>query len=166
MSNRTVAILPLALLLALPCAAAPAGDIRVRRDELHARIWVLRADALYLYPYDSQAPARRFTLPRWIYVISRSACEPDLLVEAGGTVIVSSNIMPSLWRVDPEASSAIELELEAQPQTTRELGFTALRWAGPGALHARGSLDRSRWLIDLPNRSATKLEGAVPGAGC
>jgi hypothetical protein len=163
MSTRSV-LLVIAPFLALSCAADPAGDVRVRRDELRDRTWVLRADALYLYEHRHATQARRFALPGWVYVTPRSACEPDLLVEAGGTVIVSSNIVPKLWRIDPEASSAVELELELQPETHKDFGFTTLRFAEHGALHAGSSIDRSRWQIDLSNRRAIKLEGSVAGA--
>lgn len=175
MSNRIV--LPIAVFLALSCSPDSSGDDRaigllekenvhetrailVRRDELRARTWLLRADALYLYEDEPGTRARRFALPGWIYVTPRLAREPDLLVEAGGTVLVSSNIVPALWRVDPEASSTTELELELHPETSRDFGFTTLRFAQNGALHASGSIDRSRWQVDLLNRRAIRLGGA------
>jgi hypothetical protein len=170
---RRFLMLPLGLFLSFSWACASsvpqAHDILVRRDALRDRTWALRADALYLYESRTGTRARRFTLPGWIYVTPRFACEPDLLVEATGTVIVSSNIVPNLWRVDPDASTTVELQLVLEPEAGRDLGFTALRFATHGALHAGGSTDRSRWQIDLLNLKAIRLESAVasaPGLAC
>ena len=147
--------LALALGLALPCAA---DDIRIRRDELRDRTWILRGDALYSYEYGPGGTSRRFALPGWIHVSARNACAPDVFIEAGGSVIVSSNIVPSLWRVDPTVANAVELSMEVSPATRKDFGFASLQTTENGELHGRGSIDRSLWLVDLANRSAIQLD--------
>lgn len=156
MSNRSVLLAT--LFLSFTSAADP-GDVRVRRDEPRARTWVLRADALYLR--ETGARERRFVLPGWVYAAPPQASEPDLLVEPGGSVIVSSNVVPSLWRVDPQASRIEEMKLALDPATDRDVGFTALRAAEHGTITANATTDRSRWKIDLSSRRATKTDGRI-----
>jgi hypothetical protein len=150
-----------ALFLSLFSMAATGADVRVRPDDLRGRTWVLRADALYLHDPGTGVPARRFALPGWVYVTPRFACEPDLVVEPGGAVLVSSNIVPSLWRVDPQDSSTTVLKIDLDPESVKDLGFTSLQWVEPGVMQANGSTERSRWRIDLANRRAVKLEGSA-----
>ena len=155
MRARSVLILP-ALFLALSSAADP---IRVLCDEPRDRTWILGTDAVYLHERGISTPPRRFALPGWIYLKPPYAREPDLLVEPGGTVIVSSNIMSRLWRIDADAASTEELDIALQPGSDRDFGFSALEMMGHGALRATSSTDRSRWQIDLAARSASRVGG-------
>ena len=152
----------IAALLAVPCVAAPHGpDVACERAELHAdaavitakadavrgRLWILAQDGLYLYQ-SAAGTVRRFHLPQWQYVI-RFACPPDLAVTPDGSVVVSSNVTASLWRVDPAVTRASQLTLRFATRAELEFGFSAMDASQSGIVWAQGASDDSRWRIDL-----------------
>jgi hypothetical protein len=156
MGNTIARVFLLIVFLSLFAAAAgarpPEAKLRemralvVRADDLRDRTWVLSVDAVYLFEGER---VRRFALPRWIYVLQPHASLPDLLVEPNGDAIVSSNITPSLWRIEPATSRFAEIPVALAYRAGRDMGFTALRRAEDGTLAATSTIDGSPWRIDL-----------------
>jgi hypothetical protein len=141
-------------------APDPAGSghvLRVRTDEARGRVWILATDGLYVHE-PASGRMQRFRLRGWMHLGRPHACPPDLVVEARGTVIASSNIVPRLWRVDPERARAEELELQIGAEAARDIGFTALEMVGPDLIVARSAIDQSAWRIDLPALRAWRQE--------
>jgi len=71
------------------------------------------------------------------------------VVEPDGAVLVSSNIVPDLWRVDAAAPAVTRLRFTLEQDATRDFGFASLRFTAEGALHAVGSIDGGAWRIDM-----------------
>jgi len=145
------------------CAAAGLPDdpavITAKADGARGRVWILAQDGLYLYP--SAGPMRRFDLPNWQYII-RFACPPDLAVAPDGSVLVTSNVIASLWRVDPALAAASQVTLRFERRAGEELGLSTIDVSESGTVSARGAADRSRWRIDLETGSAVPVaEGAI-----
>ncbi len=136
----------------------------VRRDGERARTWVLGVDGVRLLEDAGARPSPNFRLRGWIHVASPGVCAPDLLVDADGTAIVSSNITPDLWRVDPDLGTVTALKVALEPDREREIGFTALRFAGRDSLHAESTTDRSHWRIDLRSGRAELIDAGVCSA--
>jgi hypothetical protein len=131
--------------------------LRIRVDDARRSVWILATDALYRYERVS-GQTKRYPLPGWIHVSRSFACLPDLVVEPTGMVIASSNVVPSLWRVDPETSRVEMLEIQLGPEAHRDMGFTGLELVNQGLLLARSSIDQSLWRIDLPAKRAWRHE--------
>ena len=137
-------------------AAEPLGEaVRIRHDDLRNRTWVVGVGGAYLL--EAGAPARRFRLPGWVLLACAGDCQPDLMVEPGGTVLVSSNIQPDLWRVDPEASTAVRMPIAPEGDAMKDVGFTGLRHGEHGQIDVTGTLDGAAWQIDLAAGRAVKL---------
>ena len=134
--------------------AAAAAVIAVKRDDARARTWILGSDALYLYQPGAAPALRRFDLENWRYVSGAFACPPSMAIGPDGGVVVSSNIEPTLWRVDALGAPAVEIPLRLLDRANEDIGFTELEVSPPGIVWARGSADRSRWRIDLARQSA------------
>jgi streptogramin lyase len=137
--------------LDLACPRADLGNdpavIAAKADVARGRVWILAQDGLYLHQSASGA-VRRFDLPNWRYVI-RFACPPDLAVAPDGSVLVSSNVMASLWRIDPALGQVSQVALHFEMRAGRDFGFSAMDVSESGIVWAQDAADRSPWRIDL-----------------
>lgn len=158
---RLLAVLLLLLSSTLPALAQEGHVLRIHTDFARGRVWVLATDGVYLQERPRVA-ARRFTLPGWMHVNRPQAAAPDLILDHDGTAIVSSNIVPHLWRVDPERASADLIEVDPWPDARKDMGFTSLVLVIPGSIRARSTIDSSGWRIDLRSRKALPYTAVDP----
>lgn len=99
---------------------------------------------------------RAVPLAGWIEAVPPHATPPGCVVEARGTVLVSSNIVPELWRIDPATGAVERVSIRLLDQPARDIGFSELELADAGGLRAKSSIDGTRWRIDLKARTAKK----------
>jgi len=136
---------------------APAWLQVVRADTERNRLWVLEPEALSLHDNISGRRLRRIALAEPFFVGEDQACAPDIAWDAAGTVFVSSNVLPVLWRIDPQGFEITRIELELGADGDKDVGFTALSFAEGGVLIAAGTTYASLWRIDLRTASASKI---------
>jgi hypothetical protein len=127
------------------------------------RIWVLEQQGLAVYDRTNRRLLRRVALPDWVVAGPGDACAPDLVLEPSGAAIVSSNVVPILWRVDPQRLEARPIFLKLDADTDKDVGFTNLAFAADGSLNAAGATVASSWRIDVSAGTASKL--LSPAAG-
>lgn len=133
-----------------------------RADTERNRLWVLEPDALSLYDNTNGRRLRRLELPLPFFVGEEHACAPDIAWDAGGTVFVSSNVIPVLWRVDPQRFEITRMELELGSDGHKDAGFTRLSFGADGTMTATGTTYASLWRIDLRSATATKVPFYAP----
>jgi hypothetical protein len=133
----------------------------VRADAEHNRLWVLERDALSVHDNTNGRRLRRVALPDWIYAGAGYGCAPDLVIAGDGAALVSSNVMPVLWRIDPADYHVTRIELALESDADRDVGFADLQLASDGTLLAAGATFGSLWRIDLRAGRATKLAAYV-----
>lgn len=140
----------------------------VRTDAARNRLWVLDQEALTLYDNLNGRRLRRVALPDWVLAGAGDACAPDVVLDRAGGVLVSSNVMPVLWRVDAQSFEVTRIELALDSDTDKDVGFTGLSFAGDGVLIAAGATFGSLWRIDLDNASAGKVASysSFPARAC
>jgi len=149
-----------AILLALAGTRAVAEPLRTVHDASRNRVWVLENDALYLH---AGARKERFQLPGWIYATEAYACRPDLAIDAQGAAVVTSNVIPVLWRVEPAKAQVTRHEVALDADTGKDVGFTALSYApDQGAFFAVSGMHGSLWRIDPLLRRAQKIPVSAP----
>lgn len=138
----------------------------VRVDLAHNRRWVLREHSLTVYDHMNGRRLRHIILPDWVVAGPRDGCAPDMVLDSSGAALVSSNVLPVLWRVDPQRFQVARIALELDADTDKEVGFAGLSPAGDGVLIAAGATFESLWRLDLRSATASKL--ATPGSrpGC
>ena len=129
----------------------------VRADAERNRLWVLDPEALTLYDNINGRRLRRLALPEPFLAGEEHACPPDIALDAAGTVFVSSNVLPVLWRIDPQKFEITRVELALNTDTDKDFGFTGLSFAGDDILIAAASTFASLWRIDMRTASATKI---------
>ena len=142
-------------------ASGALAQLRVAQDGPRHRVWVLRDDAVYL---EDAAGSKRFELPGWIYAKDAYACAPALAIDSQGLVVISSNVIPRLWRVDPATSRVTIHDPALDADGGREVGFTALTF-DQGVFYAASGAHGSLWRIDAQLRRAQKIALSAPLEG-
>jgi len=145
--------------------AAP--EVRYRIDAARNRIWVLTDDGVSLYDVAAQKRIA-ISLPDWVRVDKEYGCLPDLALGPKGEAVITSNVLPTLWRVDPESLAVTVHPLVLDMDTDKDVGFSGLDYsAEQGAFFAVSYVHGSLWRIDPLFRRAQKIELSEPiRAGC
>jgi hypothetical protein len=144
-------------------ASTVLAEPRLVRDAARNHLWVLQDDAVYLHDATTRVLKKRFELPGWIHVEESYACAPALAVDAQGAAVVSSNIVPVLWRIDPRKSEVSTHELTLDADNDKDVGFSGLTYApDQGVFFAVSSVYGSLWRIDPLLRRAQKIPLSAP----
>ena len=150
--------------LSLASGIALAEPLRHRAQPEHARAWVLDAQGLFLE--QAGKPRRPVRLPDWTWAGEPYACAPDIAIGPRGEVVVTSNVLPVLWRVDPETLAVSVHRLQLDADADKDVGFSGLAYSErDGAWFAVSELHGSLWRIDPMLRRAQKIALSEPARG-
>lgn len=153
---------------AAPRQAARAGQQlelptgRYQIDAARNRVWFLTQEGVFVY--DLSRPERiALPLPDWITVATSYGCLPDLALGPGGEAVITSNIVPTLWRIDPDTLAVSVHPLELDADTDKDVGFSGLAWSPQhGAFLAASYAHGSLWRIDRLFKGAQKISLSAP----
>jgi hypothetical protein len=184
MSNGTIVGLGFAGLIGLAAALAqtgpapssldaavapemPLATIRSQVDAARGRIWWLTGAGLSLHDRARRQPIT-LPLPGWHWAGAPYGCPPGRARGPKGEVIVTSDVLPKLWRVDPETLVVTVHSPTLDAQGDRDVGFSELSYsARHGAYFAVGSTAGSLWRIDpLLRRARETPLGASRTQSC
>lgn len=151
-----------------PQAASDAPKVRYQVDQARKRVWILTGDGVFLYDV-AMRRGSLLPLPDWRWAGAPASCLPDLALGPQGEAVITSNVLPTLWRIDPEtlAVSVHPLALDAEPDGG--VGFSGLAYsAEQGAFFAISDVHGSLWRIDPQFTSARQitLSAPIPPAAC
>lgn len=107
---------------------------RVRVDAVRARQWELGLDDVRVYDDTTKTLIRRVTLPNWS--VARFVCDPDMVLDRSGSVIISGNLPARLWRIDADSFEVKQHEISLQGKEQWDIGFGALAFTANGTLLA------------------------------
>jgi hypothetical protein len=132
-----------------------AGTLGYRVDEERFRsVWLTR-DGVQIH----SAAVRPVTveLPGWIYA-GEPHCPPGFVVGPKGEIVVTSNVIPTLWRIDPATLAVTVHPLTLDRDLDRDVGFAAVVYAAEQrAFIAYSDEQRSVWKIDATLKTANRL---------
>src|SRR5262245_59520653 len=142
---------------AAPPQAAKAGHARpqlqlpngrYQLDPERNRVWLLTEEGVFVY--DLSKPERiALSLPDWLRVDASYSCLPDLALGPSGEAVVTSNILPTLWRIDPDTLAVSVHPLLLDADTDKDVGFSGLTYSPlHGAFLAVSYEHGSLWRID------------------
>jgi hypothetical protein len=155
-SAKTAVALALAGLAWLPAAHAQsrAGD---QVDAARDRVWSLTRNGVSLR---NTSGSRRVTvaLPGWHWAGAPYGAAPVLALGPQGEAIVTSDIAPVLWKIDPATLAVSVHALALDADTDKDLGFTALAYSREhDAFVGVSGMLGSVWMIDRPLIRARKV---------
>ena len=144
MTNQAKFLLSIALTAAWPCAA----------EEIHMKWW-LQQDGVVIR---ATGRAERISLPDWTVAGERHSCPPAAAVGPRGEILVTSNVLSSVWKVDPQTLKVTVHPLELDSDGDKDVGFSTLRYsAEEGAWLAFSAMHGSTWRIDPGLTRAKKI---------
>ena len=137
--------------------------LRSQVDAERGRLWAMTLDGVDLYDVDTRRKVAHIRLPDWVWAGEPYSCAPDLALGPAGEALISSNVVPTLWRIDPASLAVSRHELVLDQDTGRDVGFTALVYSmEQGAFFAASGLHGSLWRIDPLLRRAQKITLSAP----
>jgi hypothetical protein len=133
----------------------PAPEMRYRVDTARQRVWLLTGDAVVV---DAAPEKSTVPLPGWQVLLPPWGCFPDLALGPDGEAVITSNVLPTLWRVDPETLAVSVHPLALDVDREKDVGFSRIVYSPRDAAYfAVGSFDGAVWSIDPRLASARKL---------
>jgi hypothetical protein len=146
-------------------APVPSGYlVRYRFDAARDQGWLLTAEGVFLY--GATNPERVFVpLPSWQWVGPPQGCLPDLAIGPNGEAVITSDIVPTFWRVDPETLTVTVHALELEGYANKDAGFSGLVYRPDRRSYfAASALDGALWGIDPTLTRAAIVLPAKPDA--
>lgn len=161
MRNAIASILSAASLIALmgcDSSAQPMASsmLSYQVDSTNQRSWWLTRDGVVVHGAAS-AKGRSIELPGWLWAAS-PVCPPDLALGPDGEAVVTSNVTPTVWRIDPDTLAVTVHELRLSADNDKDVGFAAIVYVPEqAAFLAYSESPRSVWKIDRQLSRATKV---------
>ena len=163
MGKAIVAMLVAAVLSGCDTNAQPAQwpSVRQQRDPASDRVWRLTREGVSLYAAGQRQAV--ISLPGWIWVDEPYSCPPDVAIGPKGEALVTSNVVPTLWKIDPTTLAVTVHALKLSADDDKDIGFTGLAYsAHRGAFFAVSDTYGSTWRIDAELTRATKVASGPP----
>lgn len=140
----------------------PSDNGRQRDDPARGRVWILNSRGVFLY-HVSTGKLVEVSLPSWQWVDGQYACPPDLAIGPNGEAVVTSNVVPVLWRIDPKTLAVSVHELVLDADNDKDVGFSGLRYSTEhGVFFAASDVHGSLWRIDPLLRKGQKVPFLAP----
>lgn len=144
----------------------PSDNGRQRDDYARGLVWILNSQGAFIY-YTATGKLVEITLPSWQWVDTPYACPPDLALGPNGEAVVTSNVVPVLWRIDPRSLAVSVHQLALDADNEKDVGFSKLVYsAEQGAWFATSETHGSMWRIDPLLRMGRKVTLTEPARGC
>jgi hypothetical protein len=128
------------------------------------RVWELRRDGVLVI--DAAAPAKLVALDGWQSAAEPYACPSTLALGPEGEAVVTSNVLPILWRIDAKTLAVSVQPLALDADADKDVGFSALAWSSADkAFLGVSSVDGSLWKIDAHLGRGKKVARVAPSRG-
>jgi hypothetical protein len=158
---------PLAAQAAIDAPQDPPSGVRYQMDPARNRVWSLTSEGVFLHDVGTPEKIVEVTLPSWHWVDEPYSCPPDLALGPKGEALITSNIMPMLWRIDPDTLAVSMHEVVLDTDNDKDVGFSGLAYSAQhGAFFAVSDVHRSLWRIDSLLSKAQKVPLSAPIAPC
>jgi hypothetical protein len=140
----------------------PAAEMRSRADSARHRVWWVTRDGVTLHDA-TKARDIALALPGWQWAGAPYGCSPDLALGPHGEALVTSDVLPTLWRIDPETLGVSVHAPALDADTDKDVGFSRIVYSREhGAFFGAGSIPGSLWRIDRGLGRAQKIAPSDP----
>jgi hypothetical protein len=138
--------------------------LRFQKDAARQRAWLLTRSGVLVFDLRTRQSAQ-VSLPQWLWADETYSCPPDLAVGPKGEALISSNVAPTLWRVDPVSLAVTTHSPVLDAHADKDVGFTGLAFADArGAFYAVSHFG-ALWRIDPQLGRAQKVDLSAPIQG-
>ena len=137
-------------------------SVRYQVDAPRERVWWLTANGVFV----NNARASEKTavaLPGWTWAAAPWSCMPDLALGPRGEAVVTSNVVPVVWRIDPDTLAVSEHALALDADNDKDVGFSGLTYSPEHqAYFAVSGVHGTLWKIDPQLTRAEKIALSIP----
>ncbi len=137
-----------------------ADPYRIRPDIQRGRYWVLGHDHVHIYSTTDKRLIQKIVLPGWN--VAGFLGVPDMVLDRSGAAWISSNIVPMLWRIDPDSFNVTRIDITLQTKENWDVGFTGLAFAADGTLFGVTASTASLWTLKPDESKATPISLSPP----
>jgi hypothetical protein len=131
-------------------------------DPERSRVWFLTQRGVFVFDA-SRSERVAVALPGWVTVDTPYSCLPDLALGPKGEAVITSNILPTLWRIDPDTLAVSVHPLLLDADTDKDVGFSGLVYSSEHGEYLAASYNHgSLWRIDPLLKRAQKVRLAAP----
>jgi hypothetical protein len=140
----------------------PAAEMRYLADPARHRVWSLTREGVTLHDA-TKARNIALVLPGWQWAGAPYGCPPDIALGPQGEALVTSDVLPTLWRIDPETLAVSVHAPALDADTDKDVGFSRIVYSREhGAFFGAGSIPGSLWRIDRGLVRAQKIAPSDP----
>ena len=164
-TNAALPPLPVASVQAeLPWLDAP--EARSRTDHARNRDWILTREGLFMRDRAVPEAVGKLEVPGWHWAGEPYGYLPDLALGPKGEAVITSDVLATLWRIDPETLAVSEHALVLDADTDKDIGFSGLAYSSAqGAYFAVSHGDGSLWRIDPTLKRGQTIQRSTPVPG-
>ena len=128
-------------------------------DEARQRsVWLTR-DGVQIH--SAAARPVSLVLPDWTYA-GAPHCPPAVALGPAGEIVVTSNVAPTLWRIDADTLAVTVRPVALASDQDKDVGFAALVYAPERhAYLAYSETLRSVWVVDVALTGAVKVAAGL-----
>jgi hypothetical protein len=142
--------------------AAQLVSVRYQVDAGRERVWWLTGEGVFVH----NARALQKTavpIPGWTWVAEPWSCMPDLALGPRGEALVTSNVLPVVWKIDPETMLVTEHPLALDADADKDVGFSGLTYSPEhDAYFAVSGAHGTLWKIDPELKRGEKIALSNP----
>ena len=136
--------------------------LRFQMDRMRERVWILTPEGVRVVDFKTRQTSDTIPLPGWQWVGETFSCPPALALGPGGEALISNNVVPTLWRIDPESLAVSMHEPVLDADTDKDVGFTGLAYSAEEQAFFAVSDYGALWRIDPHFRRAQKIPLFAP----
>jgi hypothetical protein len=142
-------------------ATAAQDAIKQLNDAPRKRAYALVIDGLEVRDAGTRRKLALVPLPRWTWADEAYSCPPDIALTPDGDVLVTSNVVPVIWRINWRTLTATVHPLSLDADEDKDIGFVRLRWSPDLRAYVATTELGSDWHVDPGLTAARK---ASPGS--
>jgi hypothetical protein len=138
------------------------AGMRYQFDANRERVWWLTRDGVVVKNVRTMERTA-VPIPGWTWVGEAWGCMPELALGPRGEALVTSNILPIVWKIDPETLTVTEHPLVLDADADKDVGFSGLTYSSEhDAYFAVSGAHGTLWKIDPQLARGEKLALSGP----
>ena len=123
--------------------------LRFQLDRVRERAWILTAEGVLVFDIRTRQTTGYIPLPGLAGVLGETfSLLPALALGPKGEALITSNVVATLWRIDPETLAVSKHDPVLDADTDKDVGFTGLAYSAEEDAFFAVSDFGALWRID------------------